>query len=84
MKKYVLVAFLALALLLVGCKNGPTGNAVAQDLSLKELCTQDGNMFMKMGPVIEGIPTGEPACYGCMIGNNHVCDKNQYLEIADN
>jgi len=39
-----------------------SANAIARELSLKELCAQDGNMFMTMDPILNGVPTGEPAC----------------------
>ena len=58
-----------------------TGATTLEDgLTFKERCARDGNMFMKMGPVVNGIPTGEPACAGCMIGNSHLCDEAEYIK----
>jgi|SRR3989344_323181 len=85
----VLIAVLIFFALKGNFGNGVTGNAVgisanavAKELSLKELCAQDGNMFMTMRPVLNGVPTGEPACPGCMIGNNHICDIETYLKVS--
>jgi len=50
------------------------------ELTFKERCMRDGNMFMTMGPVVNGVPTGEPACAGCMIGNSHICDEAEYIK----
>ena len=30
----------------------------------------------------DGLPTGEPACAGCMIGMNHYCDETEYLKAS--
>jgi len=68
-------------LFMVGCSD--TSQIQAGE-SLEELCKKDGNMFMKMGPVIDGVPTGDPACAGCMIGNSHICEIEEYKEAREN
>ena len=82
--RMMVVLLLASLLLLTACvsNNNTTGGVVAEELSVEELCAQDGNVFMTMGPVIDGVPTGEPACGGCMVGNNHVCDLDTYLKLS--
>jgi len=77
--KWIIIGFVLVAVFIAGCQKSPTGN-VAGDLSLQELCAQNGGMFMKMMPTIDGVPTGDPACAGCMLGSSHYCDKEQYLK----
>jgi len=79
--KYIIASLVGIFLLVAGCANS-SGTGNPQESSLKELCTNDGNMFMKMGPVLNGVPTGGAACSGCMIGNSHICDKEEYLKAA--
>jgi len=82
--KYVIASLLGIMLLASGCATGG-GNLVGsstEESSLKELCLKDGNRFMKMGPILNGVPTGEPACEGCMIGNSHICDIEDYVNAA--
>jgi len=80
-KTILLIGLLGLMVLLAGCGKTPTGGAVA-DMSLQELCQKDGNMFMTMGPVVDGVPTGEPACAGCMVGTGHYCTVDEYLDAV--
>ena len=65
-------------------EDSPSGAAVSISTEeFKAKCLENGNMFMTMGPVKNGIPTGEPACPGCMFGNGHYCDYNEYLAATD-
>jgi hypothetical protein len=82
-KIIIMVVFLFSIMFLSACSKDVVKNeAVVQEFSLKELCAQDGNMFMTMGPILDGTPTGEVACPGCMIGNSHICDIETYLEVS--
>ncbi|GEM_PF-628016 len=64
-----------------------TGNVAAggnkdpyADLSFQETCSNTGGMWMKMQPTQNYVPTGEPACLGCMLPNgDHICEKERYL-----
>jgi len=81
MKSIITIAILGLVVLVSGCLHagGVTGNVVAQEpISFQEYCTNNGDMFMTMPPVIDGIPTGGAACPGCMYGNSHYCDVAEY------
>jgi len=75
-KKVLLGLFLVITIFTFGCKQG--ASLQESELSLQELCTKNGNMFMKMGPTIDGVPTGEPACAGCMVGASHYCNLEEY------
>ena len=51
-------------------------------ISFKDACRATGGMWMKMQPTRDFIPTGQPACEGCMLRNgDHICDKETYLKI---
>jgi len=82
--EYVIASLLGILLLAAGCvtRGGNLAGSQTDGSSLKELCQADGNMFMKMGPVLNGVPTGEPACEGCMIGNSHICNKEEYIKTT--
>jgi hypothetical protein len=74
-KKIIIGLIFISFVFITGCsqvKNSGSG------LSLQELCKQDGNHFMTMMPIIDGDPTGDTACAGCMIGANHYCDLEAY------
>ena len=50
----------------------------------KDACKATGGMWMKMQPTKNAIPTGEPACFGCMQRNgDHICNKDVYLQSLD-
>jgi len=45
----------------------------------ESLCYQNRDMWMKMQPIKNGLPTGEPSCFGCMPdARNHYCDETEY------
>lgn len=48
--------------------------------SFQEQCAKTGGMWMTMHPTKNGIPTGEPACAGCMQSKgDHICDQGRYM-----
>ena len=52
-----------------------------KDMSFKEACKATNGMWMKMQPTKDFVPTGQPACEGCMQRDgDHFCDKEKYLE----
>ena len=79
MKKMIFLGVLTLALLVAGCAKTPTGNVVATDSSYQELCKSNGNMFMVMSPTVDGVPTGDEPCAGCMISGTHYCSMDDYI-----
>ena len=54
-----------------------------EGLSFEELCKKNGNTWMKMQPIKDGKMSGEPACDGCMVGNNHLCSIGEYLQVLN-
>ena len=84
MKKIIVVVVLALLVLLAGCAKTPTGGVAVEDGAYRELCKANGNMFMTMEPTVDGVPTGEPSCAGCMVGGNHYCGQEEYLKALKN
>ena len=51
------------------------------DMSFQETCKATSGMWMTMQPTKDFIPTGQPACAGCMQRNgDHICDKEAYLK----
>ena len=73
-EKRVFGLMVVLTLFVSSCAKG----GESSELSLQELCAENGHHFMTMQPVMGGVPTGEPACPGCMIGANHYCDLKEY------
>lgn len=79
MRKQILgIVLVGVLVILAGCANTPTGEVTK--LTFNERCAKDGNMWMTMGPTLDGVPTGEPACAGCMVGGNHYCSEQEYLK----
>ena len=73
-----------IALMIVGVLFGAvacTGKNNQYDtMSFKDACRVTGGMWMKMQPTKDFIPTGAPACEGCMRRNgDHICDKEAYI-----
>ena len=73
-----------IALMIVGVLFGAvacTGkNNQYDSMSFRDTCRATGGMWMKMQPTKDFIPTGAPACEGCMQRNgDHICDKETYL-----
>jgi len=68
-----IIYLVLLVLLLAGC---------AKTESLQEVCANDGNMFMTMKPMVNGVPTGDPACAGCMVNGGHFCNLEEYNKAA--
>lgn len=51
------------------------------DMSFQEACKATKGMWMNMQPTKDFIPTGAPACEGCMQPNgDHICGKEEYLQ----
>ena len=78
MRKILVLGLLGLLVLMIGCAKAPTGNVVAEGVSFQELCKSNGNMFMIMQPTVDGVPTGEEPCAGCMLGGSHYCAQEDY------
>ena len=73
-KKLIISLMLILVLLLAGCATGNVVNATNE-----ETCKGNGNMWMTMQPVLDGVPTGGAPCPGCMYGGSHFCNEEDYL-----
>lgn len=72
------IAFLVALVLLVIAGCSPKDQYAG--MSMKDICRTTGGMWMKMQPTQDFIPTGAPACEGCMQPNgDHICDKRVYL-----
>jgi len=81
MKSILTIAILGLVVIVSGCLHGggATGNVVAQEtISFEDYCFNNGDHYMTMTPIMNGVPTGEPSCAGCMVGNSHFCDVSEY------
>lgn len=75
------ITMILLLLLLSACAPKLT----PQQEDFKKLCESNKHMFMKMTPIKDGFPTGDPACYGCMPDQkNHVCDVEEYKGLIKN
>ena len=77
MRKILVLGLLGVLVLMIGCVKTPTGKVV-EAVSFQELCESNGNMFMTMPPTVDGVPTGEPPCAGCMLGGTHYCSQEAY------
>ena len=76
MKRIMTLALLSLLLISACSAKNPYA-----DMSFKEACKATNGMWMKMQPTKDFIPTGAPACEGCMQRNgDHICDKEAYLK----
>ena len=76
----VVVLILIVGILLIN-KNNITGKLTElEDNSYEELCKKNSDIWMEMEPWINGEKISDEKCYGCMIGENHFCDVNNYIE----
>lgn len=76
MKRIIGLALLILFLISACSSKNPYA-----DMSFKDTCKATGGMWMKMQPTKDFVPTGAPACEGCMQRNgDHICDKETYLK----
>jgi len=92
MKKYIFAGLgilIVLTMVIFGF-NGLSGNSVKEvntqsaNINFEEMCKNDRKVWMKMMPMINGVPTGNPACYGCMANEDtHFCDKEEYFAFVD-
>jgi len=61
-----------------------TGNVVADPyagLSFQTICAKTGGVWMKMQPTQNYAPTGQPACFGCMLPDgDHICETERYIQ----
>ena len=92
MKKYIFAGLgilIVLAVVIVFGFKGITNavkevNTQSANINFEEMCKNDGKEWMKMMPMINGVPTGNPACYGCMANEDtHFCDKEEYFAFVD-
>ena len=67
-------------LLVIGC-NKPV--LPPEDEGFREDCRQAGYEWMAMRPMEQGVFTGEEACFGCMAGFDHICDKEKFRGMMD-
>jgi len=66
-------------LMLAACT---TEQLTAEQQHFKERCIEDGNQWMKMSEMKEGMMTGPP-CDGCMPdGKTHICTQQEYEEYV--
>lgn len=54
------------------------------NLTYEELCKKNRDVWMEMEPVIDGKKISNEKCFGCMIGKNHFCDVNDYVNYIKN
>ena len=53
-------------------------------MSFRDVCIKTGGMWMMMGPTQNYVPTGQPACYGCMQRDgDHICERERYLQALN-
>ena len=63
---------------IASCKNKPN-----EDLEFKKMCTDSGYEWMKMRPTQNGkIIKDSNDCLGCMVGLEHICDKEKFEEFV--
>jgi len=75
----IIILLLIIGLILIsGCSKS---NSI--DIEFKEFCKQHNGVWMKMEPTINGEPTGESACNGCMLENgDHICNFDKFKELV--
>ncbi len=49
-------------------------------LTFEELCHKNGDMWMEMEPRKDGKKISDEMCLGCMIGDNHFCKAEEYID----
>ena len=67
------ILFLFFVLFLLGC----SGTNSVEDF--KRLCTQNGHGFMVMPESRNFVAVSKQPCAGCMVGGNHYCSMDEYL-----
>ena len=46
---------------------------------LERLCYVNNHAWMRMQPMVKGLPTAKESCMGCMADQNtHICDMDEY------
>ncbi len=82
MNKLLIVAIILAVLAALSIISVTTKSKITESsgLSYQELCVKNGDQWMVMEPWRDGkkMP-GEP-CTGCMIGGNHYCSQEEYLD----
>jgi len=54
------------------------------DKEFKKLCKENGYEWMVMQPMNDGKIKSRETCHGCMVGTNHICNKEEFLKIIEN
>ena len=52
------------------------------DLTYEELCKTNRDMWMEMEPWRNGKKISDERCFGCMVGENHFCNVEEYIEYV--
>jgi len=73
----ILVILAALSIVSVTTKSRITDSA---GLSYQELCVKNGDQWMMMEPWRDGKKIGGESCSGCMVGGNHYCAQEEYID----
>ena len=52
------------------------------DLTYELLCKTNRDMWMEMEPWRNGKKISDERCFGCMVGENHFCNVEEYIEYV--
>ncbi|MEK6900988.1 MAG: hypothetical protein AABX37_01460 [Nanoarchaeota archaeon] len=74
MNKIMAMGVVISVLFLLGCSSK---NSVEE---FKRLCTQNGHGFMVMPESRNFVAVSKQPCAGCMVGGNHYCSMEEYLD----
>lgn len=75
-----LLASVFLLLLLTSCQKRGTELGTQ---TFEQLCTANGDQWMAMEPIKEGKMVSSQQCVGCMIGENHFCTVEEYVDYVN-
>ena len=75
-----LIFIIAFLVLTISISSRKTRITDMKDLTFEELCNKNGDMWMEMESWREGKKISDEKCFGCMIGDNHFCTAQEYID----
>ena len=73
----IIIVVVTAGVLIAGSKKR---SADITGLTYQQLCGQNSDEWMVMEPWVSGKKITEETCAGCMIGDNHFCTSDEYIE----
>lgn len=84
MKKYILIIIATVLVIVMGVLISleKTRSIDMEGLTFEQLCNNNGDQWMVMEPWRDGKKISDQQCEGCMIGSNHFCAPEAYVDYV--